>query len=278
MTEHRGKRFRTPDSADASRRTTSTASSPRFSRQRPQSAQPVQSIPDVVTNDHEFTVDPEVSGVLPKLHAGSGVVVTNRDNAASTTGSFAPIDQRRLRGAQRPDAPQRTDVRHSFKNSIALLVGLVLVFFAIMYVMFSTPDDDAPVTNNTTAEQRVKVASDGEVEFRDTIYTLSQSGNSWELIGKPKRGGGEARRYLTFDGTPVSLILFEGGFIIPENLSNGTWDVITYTVSDGSVAAKLVDPQGQAVGGPGKVDKAEVSGDSLVLTLNSGETKNVKLK
>ena len=282
MTEHRGKRFKT--SGEIAPNSASSTRTPRFKSSNQQQPTPApqpqpQRIPDVVRTEEPFKVSPEVSGVLPKLDAGEGAVITNRSNAASTTGSFPPIDDRMLKASRRAKAKRQVQTqKKSPKRTIALIAGLAAVFFVIMFVMFSTPSEDVVQKTPQVPEQRVKVAQDGEVEFRDFIFSLSDSKGTWELIGRPKSGEGEVRKYLTFEGTPVSLILYEGGFIIPENLSNGTWDVVTYTVSDGSVVSKLVDSSGNPVGGSGKVSKAEVSGDTLKLTLDSGKTENIKLK
>ncbi len=283
MTEHKGKRFKTQDTE--ANHVSSPTRTPRFKTPNDQvttpapQPQPTQGIPEVVRTDEPFKVSPEVSGRLPKLDAGEGAVITNRSNAASTTGSFPPIDERMLKASRRSHGKKNIQTqKRSPKKTIALIVSLLAVFLGIMYVMFNSASDEVVQQTPQVPEQRVKVAQDGEVEFRDFIFSLSDSNGTWELIGRPKSGEGEVRKYLTFEGTPVALILYEGGFIIPENLSNNNWDVVTYTVSDGSVVSKLVDSSGKAVGGTGKVSKAEVSGDTLKLTLDSGKTESIKLK
>ncbi len=285
MTELKGKRFKTTEPAVSSASKSREDRKPRFKQpeeQNSNSVSPIQrdiQIPTVVPSDQPFTVDPEVSGVLPKLDAGEGAVITNRSNAASITGSFAPVDSRKLEAFKHSKAEAASNEHpRSFKKTIILILGFALVFMGIMHLMLNSPSDEIEDVVTQQSEQRVKVAQDGEVEFREFIFSLSQSGDTWELIGRPKNGQGEIRKYLTFEGTPVSLILFEGGFIIPENLTNGTWDVVTYTVSDGSVVSKLLDSSGAAVGGSGKVSQAEVSGDTLKITLDGGEVKSITLK
>lgn len=44
---------------------------------------------------------------------------------------------------------------------------------------------------------------------------------------------------------PVALCLHEGTLFVPENLSDGTWDVICYVVADGSTPAQLLNGDGQ---------------------------------
>ncbi len=283
MTEHKGKRFETKD------RGATHASPPKRAKRfkspanqdvpsaRPQSS---QDIPEVVRTNEPFTVSPEVSGALPKLDAGKGAVITNRSNAASTTGSFPPIDENMIKASRRAQEKRKKQSRRrTSKKSISFIIGLVLALIAVIYIMFSSPAEDTlQQTPGQAPEQRVKVAQDGEVEFRGSIFSLSESKGTWELVSRPKSGEGDVRKYLTFEGKPVSLILYEGGFIIPEDLPNNTWDVVTYTVSDGSVVSKLLDSSGKPVGGSGKVTKAEVSGDNLNLTLDSGKTQSIKLK
>ena len=285
MTELKGKRFKTSGPVDSSAGRSHTDRKPRFKQPDEQfttPAQPVErdiQIPAVVSSDEPFKVSPELSGSLPKLDAGEGAVVANRTNAASITGSFPAVDVRKAGVPKRSSAGATPSQQpRSFKKVALLIAGFVLVFMGIMHLMFSSPSDEINNIVNQETEQRVKVAQDGEVEYRDFIFSLSESKGTWELIGRPKNGEGEIRKYLTFEGTPVSLILFEGGFIIPENLSNGTWDVVTYTVSDGSVVSKLQDMSGQPVSGSGKLVQAEVSGDALNMKLESGETKSVNLK
>ncbi len=285
MTEQKGKRFRTPDmGSKPSQVNTTTTRKPRFKSAQEQgapSAQRVntqQTIPEVVTSDQPFVVSPEVSGALPKLDAGEGAVITNRSNAASTTGSFPPIDPQQLKAVRRANSRSSVQTqKRSIKKTIALIIGLLFVFVGIMFVMFSSPSEES-TKSVQVPEQRVKVAQDGEVEYRDFIFSLSEANGKWELIGRPKTGDGEVRKYLTFEGVPVSLILFEGGFIIPENLPNNKWDVVTYTVSDGSVVSKLMDSSNKPVTGDGKVTKAEVSGNTLTLDFESGTHKSINLK
>ncbi len=285
MTEHKGKRFKTQidDSKSSADMSQGQNAQPRFkSNEVKTSDSSLQNlgatIPEVVTSDQPFVVSPEVSGILPKLDAGEGAVITNRSNAASTTGSFAPIDARRLNAAKRASmSRQAHSAKLTPKKAFILLVSFIAFFAGLYHLTFNQPED--VVSQSTqTSEQRVKVAQDGEVEFRDFIFSLSKSDDSWELIGRPKSGEGEVRKYLTFEGTPVSLILFEGGFIVPENRSDDTWDIVTYTVSDGSIPSKLSDAQGNPIIGKGKVASAEVSGNSLNMTFEGGGTKSLSLK
>ncbi len=285
MTEHRGKRFKTaPNTQGAEDNVRQTQRAARFKQSDLQAESPsintaVNNIPQPIATNEPFTVSPEVSGVLPKLDAGEGAVVPNRKNAASTTGSFPPVTKRGIRAFARSKSTARIETQQrNPKKTIALISGLAVIFIAIMFIMFSSPSEDVSRQPVQPPEERVKVAQDGEVEFRDFIFSLAESNNKWELIGRPKGQAGDIRKYVSFEGKPVSLILFEGGFIIPENLPHDKWDVVAYSVSDGSVVSRVLDTSGNPVGGNGKVKSAEIAGDDLKLTFESGEQKSFNLR
>ena len=74
----------------------------------------------------------------------------------------------------------------------------------------------------------------------------------------------------------AQLVLYNGTIIIPESLDEGRWDVLAYTVGSGS--SPVVDEDGNPVGGPGSIAKAELKGSSLLVTDDAGKVTTVSLE
>ena len=65
-------------------------------------------------------------------------------------------------------------------------------------------------------------------------------------------------------GTPVALVLYDGTILMPENLSDGTWDVAAYTI--GLNWSELMGADGKPQGGNGVVTDGTLDGSVLRLT------------
>ena len=57
-------------------------------------------------------------------------------------------------------------------------------------------------------------------------------------------------------GTPVTLILYNSVIVVPENKSDGTWDVVAYTIGGDSEPVSVVDSSGNAITGTGTIASA----------------------
>ena len=70
-------------------------------------------------------------------------------------------------------------------------------------------------------------------------------------------------------GTPVTLVLYNGIIVIPENLADGTWDIMAYTL--GSGWSQLMDSTDSARSGQGTISAASLDGSNLKITTDQGD-------
>ena len=62
-------------------------------------------------------------------------------------------------------------------------------------------------------------------------------------------------------------MLYDGAIIVPQNLKDGTWDVVAYTI--GSGWSQLMDKEGNATTGKGKIKSVQLNDSTLVLSTDS---------
>ena len=207
----------------------------------------------------------------------------------------APRVEAPTRGSRFADASRATAASHSFpalgNTSMRLVAGQVPTS-----VSTSSPDDaprpinvdpavtgsfstirdgqGAVVTSQAAAAQTSVGANDDGISVAGSSYSTRQGDSGWELV---KGEGDDATVVAQLSGSPVALCLHEGTLFVPENLSDGTWDVICYVVADGSTPAQLLNGDGQPVVGSGELSAAELDGDSLVVTDASGAQTRLAL-
>ncbi|MGI6754548.1 MAG: hypothetical protein ACOX4F_00775 [Atopobiaceae bacterium] len=148
---------------------------------------------------------------------------------------------------------------------IALAAALVVVgIFVGISKLTQTPAQPA----EPHEQEQQQVAIDQTITYRNTTYQLVQNGDTWELVSTSQDAPDQSQRGDLL-GTPVSLILYNGTFVVPENLADGTWDVAAYTI--GSGWSIILDENGQSCAGTGEITSAELAGDKIVLSLDSGQ-------
>ena len=126
----------------------------------------------------------------------------------------------------------------------------------------------------TTAPAETVVSAQEGIQLGAYTYSTSQGDQGWELVRSS--AGGETAVVAALSGTPASVCLYQGTLYIPENLPDGTWDIICYLPADGSTASQLLGGDGQPVVGSGTVTSAVVQGGSLALS-GDGVSQSVPL-
>ena len=79
-------------------------------------------------------------------------------------------------------------------------------------------------------------------------------------------------------GTPVTLILYNSVIVVPENKSDGTWDVVAYTIGGDSEPVSVVDSSGNAITGTGTIASATLDGSVVHVTDSAGAATDVALE
>lgn len=200
---------------------------------------------------------PESLGAAAAARGDRGHKRPSRRPAASKTAK--PV-----RGRQQPVQP--LDRRHIL--IVAALATVVIVVLGVIGFRALHSQGEAVKPQM----ERKQSAVEEKLSFNDHTYSLakSQSG-TWELFAQREDQGskdGDKTLLMQLEGTPVQLILYDGGLLIPENLPNGSYKVISYTLADGSVPSTLLNLEGKPVSGKGTIKTATLDGDRLVLDMD----------
>lgn len=217
------------------------------------------------------------------LGSGEGAVITNRETAGNTVNAVrdshtGATQSRRLTAAAQKNVRSRkvrlqTNKRLFVGLGVAALVVVLIVGFLVIRAVNSAnrlQDDGGRV-------ERTAVAPGESVSYDDYSYSVQQGDDGTYSFVRTLGEGGDPLALFTLEGTPVQLILYDGAYLIPENLPDGTWDVVAYTMGDGSVTSQLADTDGNPITGEGTLASASLDGNELVLTDDSGATTRVPL-
>lgn len=236
--------------------------------------------PDPLETDapRPIGVDPEATGSFEKLDAGEGAILTTRENAddaadAAREHLSGTAGMRRLDAKDLPQLERREDEAKAKRSRkmIALLVVLTAaVILGAIYLFSRLLATPASNTNQGPVEQTQTDVS-SKVEYYGVTYYLQQGDDgSWQLMRQSEDEGAQAQQLGSLQGTPVTIVLYNGALLIPENKSDGTWDVLSYVL--GSGWSQLVDSDGNAYSGQGSINSATLDGSQLTITSDGGST------
>lgn len=221
--------------------------------------QPVSTEHEPVTYDvYEYDsetprpVDAEsvANGTFERLEEGQGAVV---GNAYASAAHLAADDK-----------GEELDKRTIILLVAGMLVALiVVVVFVIGRLSAPTPSGDRPA-----APEQTVVTQDQGVTVRGYVYRLQDKDGAYQLVEESQTSGASPVALGDLPGTPVGMVLFDGAIIIPENLKDGSWDIMAYTI--GSGWSQLMDQEGNATTGQGELTDVQLDGSTLVLTSGSG--------
>ena len=203
------------------------------------------------------------SGAFDKLEGGQGAVSAsskNRASAGAGASHAAPKHQAAASYEQDEEGPLPIDKRTLIVVVIGALVAIAVIVAIFVNVLNASP---AKPEQPTEAEQ-IAVQTDQSIVSRGATYALAQTDGKYQLT--EKRDGGKSVSLGDLPGTPAGLVLYDGAVLIPENLSDGKWDVMAYTI--GSGWSQIMDRDGKVVSGEGTVDEVKLEGSTLALTVN----------
>ena len=202
-------------------------------------------------------------GAFDRLEGGQGAMsASDKKRAATGAGAHraAPKHHAVTSHAQDEEGQLPIDRRTLIVVVIGALVAIAIIVALFVSVLNASP---AKPTQDSEAEQ-IAVQTDQSIVSRGATYELAQVDGKYQL--KEKRDGGKSVSLGDLPGTPAGLVLYDGAVLIPENLGDGKWDVMSYTI--GSGWSQIMDREGKAVGGEGTVDEVKLEGSSLALTVN----------
>lgn len=223
-------------------------------------------------------VSADVARALDTLAPGQGARLTTRENAAQ--GASAARSALEGTGAVRIPRSSRPHVEARSKGGsrpIAIIVAIVavLVAAAIFFIpKFLNPSNEPEPPSTLVTEANVGIGEG--VEFGGYTYSIRETDVGTFVFTRLAAGNSDPYVLFELVGRPTSLHLGQGTFLIPENTAEG-WDVVAYTMGDGSEAIYVVDANGEKISGPGAIESAVIEGSNLVLTDSEGTVHTIPL-
>ena len=224
-------------------------------------------------------VDPEETGSFRRINASEGARVTTRANASQAASfraqSARPVEAVRMSSAGRPrvvhrDVEVQSNKRVFVALGVAALIMVSIVGWLIVRALTSVEHaDEKPV-----AEQTQAGIGEG-IEYRGTTYALTELSDGVYALTSTTEGAESSSVLCELQGKPVSLILHDMVFIVPENLADSKWDLIAYPL--GGVTQQVTDAEGNPIIGEGEITEATLEGDAIHITTAAGENMTVSL-
>ena len=226
-------------------------------------------------------VDPEETGSFERISAEDGARLTTRVNASETASFRAqkarPVEAVRMSTAGRPKVEHHeVEVKSNKRVFIALAVAALLVV-AIVGTLFARAMLSVEQAGDKPVAEQVQAAGDEGIEYRGTTYRLTQKDDGGYALTSTSDGFEGTATLYELAGTPVTLILYNTAFVIPENLPDGTWDLIAYPLGGGSVTQQVTDADGNPIVGQGEISAATLSGDAIQISTTAGEQVTISL-
>lgn len=149
-----------------------------------------------------------------------------------------------------------------------IIVGAILAISISVFLFVRILNTASSVKGAGDVVEQTVVAREEPISYRGYTYELVKGDKGYVLEETRDSGNGKMVSLGELSGEPVCLVLFNGALIIPENLDDGTWDVMAYTI--GSGWSKIMDHEGNALGGEGAVSEATLDGATLKLQMEDG--------
>ena len=243
----------------------STRPKPSHGRHGTSSSQPSRTL-NYSTNASHHTMQ----GAFSHVEKGCGAAVETRETIESLSADKRVIRARarsHQRILHRKIYTQQALSGNNVKKIIICLVALITVFIGAYFIM--KPFIEKPAAPQAEADMpQQQVAPEVAIEYRGMKYYIQEKDDGSHVLSAKAANSSQddASELAQIKGTPIQLILYNGALLIPENLSDGTWDVLAYTFSPGSVPSAVVDAQGAPIVGTGELVKAELRDPHLVVT------------
>ncbi|MCI1665997.1 MAG: hypothetical protein LKI25_06490 [Atopobiaceae bacterium] len=238
--------------------------------------------PDIASEaPRPIGVDPAETGSFTKLGSGEGAVIPTRDNADAAAdaarSSLRSTRSERISGRHRPEtASHEQNLQVDKRLFIGLGIAAVIVIVVVCLLVKNAYDSTStPATTSSQIEQ-TQVSADQTISYGGYTYGITTADDGAYAFTRTAEGSSSPLTLFELTGTPVSVVLYDGSFVIAEN-NDGSWDVMIYVMGDGSVASQLCDSSGDAVGGDGTLSSATLDGSNLTLVDDQGKTTSVTL-
>lgn len=226
-------------------------------------------------------VDPSETGSFSRIDPSAGARVTTRVNASETASFRAqnsrPMEAVRMSTAGRPHVERReTEVKSNARVFAALGIAAVLVVGIVGWIVTRALLSVEEAPKKQVSEQ-TQALGEGGIEYRGTTYRFTkQKSGKYALVSSTEGQEGEAV-VCELEGTPVTLILYNTVFVVPENLPDGTWDLIAHPLGGGGVTQQVTNGGGEPIIGHGEIKSALLVDDAIQVTTVSGDRTTISL-
>ena len=208
------------------------------------------------------------NGTFDKLEEGQGAVAASNRRGGAHMGAHAAGDAHDANGTHAAESAHAAEVGEQLtidrRTLIVVVIG-ALAAIVVIVVLFINVLNASPAKPKAEPEADKVVAQAGDsITSRGASYHIAQNGEKYQLM--ETRDGGKEVSLGDIAGTPAGLVLYDGAVLIPENLADGKWDVMAYTI--GSGWSQIMDRDGKPVSGEGSISDATLDGSTIVLTVN----------
>ena len=200
-------------------------------------------------------------GAFEKLAEGDGARQAPRSGAGHSesvrsgrAGQHAPSDQ---------PAPMPKRMLIGLVIAAALVIALCVALFVRV---LSAPVPGSEHASSDPLDVIVESAVGTSVSYGGSVYSLAENNGSYALMETHVEGDGQQVVVGNLPGTPVDIVLYGETVLVPENLSDGTWEVSAYTIGAGWTP--IVSHDGSVVSGKGAISEATLNGSTLRLAVD----------
>lgn len=200
-----------------------------------------------------------------------------RGSRTRTTGGAAQVRGVRSYKDKTQAKYKRSEAPKGVLLGIAI-AALIVIVFAVIFACsaINTTPEVTPDNAAETTEAKTSAAPGESLEYNGYTYGLSQDANgAWILTSSG--GTGEATTLYTFEGAPIGVVAAGGKVYAPENLSDGTWDIVCYMTADGGEPFKMLNADESVRTGNDLLTSVEIQGTSLVLISESATVAEIAL-
>lgn len=222
---------------------------------------------------------------LETLTGGEGAVIHDRAHAAEAA-KFARNQlhgentKSRLKLAKRPRvkkhmAPRKRMSRPVFIGICVTVSAIIVIAVAVLITALNSSSTSLNNSASTRVEQ-IQASDNSGIEYDGYRYNVSQNADGTWAFVRTGTDGSSPLTLFNLDGNPVTVVLYNGAFIIPENLDN-SWNVMAWVNADGSLPNILTRNGDDPVQGDGQISSANLQGSNLQLNFDNGAADSVSL-
>lgn len=222
------------------------------------------------------------------LTSDQGAVLHDRDSAseaAAAARSNYRGNSKRMQKSRRPQVKSRQGTQSHLSRPV--VIGLVCVVAVVLVVggifiwgALSQPSTSLePEEEASTRAEQVQADDQAKgISYDGYTYLCEKDddGATYSFV-RYAQGSSEPLVLFQLQGTPVTEVLYNGAFVIPQNLGE-TWNVVAWHIGDGSEPTQLTNADGSNVEGDGSISSAQLDGDNLILNFDTDVSMTVPLE